>query len=372
MDGLLLFEEFELDIMKADHMYETALDKFAIEAMQVNSLVNEGFYNESSDDTESMYAEAANKFLDALKTWFDDLIERIKKLVTDFVIEIKAKQTAKKMNIKLSDIKNILANDKQNYLQNKHIEITDTSKYYKAYTKYIEAAIVEAKKVFNKSYKNYDEFSIENDRANKKLEKLAKELNLDNHDVYALQVSISDAYKFTEKEIANQEAIAKAYRQKWIDAVEVAKKEAEKQDDTQKINKIKAFANKINSQCMEGLRKIVSNKNASAIFSYVTSAAGAVAGAKIGTKIGGDSIGAVVIGGLAGASVGGSAYLGAKNAVARDDLKKSLELRAKNAKIANRANELMNDKSFYKNKNVDTDKTTKTNMDNDNKSDQKN
>ena len=364
MEDMLLFEQFELDNLKADHAYECALDQFAISAMQLNSLIKEGYYSEASEDSNEEHKNIAKKFLDSVKNWFDDLIERIKKLVTDFIIEIKAKQRAKDINKKLDTVKKIWASNKS-MLVNKKVKGVDTAKYYRQYTKYINEWVSGVGKLYSKNYDNYEDFEKACNEFDKKMDSLINELNLIDDEPYLLDYNLNSMIQYTEKELASQESIAKAYRQKWIDAVNVTKKASENQKDTRIVNASKSIASKLTSVCSNGLKKIITNKN-------IMTVLGAIAGASVGNALvrTAPESNTKSYDGKDGKKITETEfyydnYITNRTNKALGNAEGALVGAAIGRKIAKAADKKLN-------KNVDTDQTTKKNIDNDNKSDQKN
>ena len=326
----ILFKEFELDMLKNDHMFECAYDRFAIKSEEIFNMINEGYYKESSTDADDLIEEAAADFIKSVKAWFDNMIEKVKLLIQEVVSKIKVAQEAKKVNKYLTDIKKWMANNRS-IVVNKKIKVTDTAKYFKAYTGYIDLWVKGIKEIYSKKWDNFDEYTEVLNKFKENLEKYTVDNQMNDIETATLTLSAKDCLTYTEKELANQKSIYDAYWKKWKEGISIAEQKAEDfindaSGNPNCVGDIKKATSKLTSVLSKGLKKIATNKNAMALIGALS---GYIIGFSNGNNIN-DKLGIGAVGSLAGSAVG----IG----------------------VANIANKKLN---------VDNDQTTKSNMDND-------
>ena len=88
-------KEFDLNLLKTNHAFESALDVFNIESSDIQHLFDNGYFGESGDECLEMF-EAAEK---TLKERIKDFFAAIRKAIKDFIEKIKtAIETEKAKN----------------------------------------------------------------------------------------------------------------------------------------------------------------------------------------------------------------------------------------------------------------------------------
>ena len=153
------FLEFDLNTHKLDHMFETAIDQLDVTAMELSVLENTGMYSDT-EALDDMFYEAAGKFVEMVKTFFQKIREYIKKLynsVKDAIQSAIRKYECKK---KLKELKDQLdkANEFAKSVGGKSVEIIDTRAIYKAYSELMDTMLKEVHRLYSKTYDNVDDY----------------------------------------------------------------------------------------------------------------------------------------------------------------------------------------------------------------------
>jgi hypothetical protein len=247
--------EFDLDQLKNDHLFETALDHFKIKVTELAMLKDQGYFAESDED-DIVFEEAVSGFIDKIKQFFQNIIDNIKKLAAKVKENVSMEMQKREVNKKLKEYKVILAKSKQGAFNGKKVKMFDTAKYVKAYTQYINLNVSENKKLYAKTYKDVDEYEKAYRAACEKLDNKYKELHLDDVEAYEISMSVNSAMTYTEKEIASWQNVQKLYQEAWQKAIEEQEKLALKEDDQQKVSDIKTQSTSFSSKCASGFKKI--------------------------------------------------------------------------------------------------------------------
>ena len=173
------FLEFDLDMKKCDHIFETASDKLDVTALELFTFESSGLFNESEDPDE-MFAEAAGKFIDAIKTFFRKIKDAIKKLYLSIKDAIENSIRKHEMKKKMKELREMIKSSQelQKALGSSSSEIVDTTKLYKIYCAYMDEMVKQTRQVYSKTYDNIDDYNNAVKKANDALAEKADELNM--------------------------------------------------------------------------------------------------------------------------------------------------------------------------------------------------
>lgn len=249
------FLEFEINSLKNDHMFESAVSKFDINVLELSMLANNGYIQESEEDG-SIYEEAVGTFLQKVKEFFNNMIENIKNLVKDCVSKVQAKFVARDIEKKLSLVKQSLAANKSIALKGK-VSYFHTTAYIKEYDAYIKLVVTETKKLYNKEYKDFDEYNKARIAATQKIQKFFDSSLISTEEKCYIDSGINEFYKYSENEIKHWKTVVDAFQKTWVNAVNEMKDLALKEDDESKIQDIKSDASDLTAKCSKGLKTIV-------------------------------------------------------------------------------------------------------------------
>lgn len=249
------FMEYELNTMKADHMFESAFDTFAIKGAQI-------MYLESSmdEDTQNDYLiQEAGKFVQAVKKFFQKLIDNARKLIHDISVKFAVDMESRKVNAKLKELKAKLAQEDYQYAASQKVECFNLKGYTKAYSQYINECVAQAKKLYSKEYDTVDEYNAAFEKMGEALTKKLEELKLDKYDSYVLEVGVVDAIRYTEDELKSMVSVTRAYEKAWTDAIKEYEKMATSTDNATAVSDIKAECSSLNTHCSQGIKNIISS-----------------------------------------------------------------------------------------------------------------
>ena len=198
----------------------TLLNDFLIESYQnyseYQSVVSGYFYSlfnacsniqESADNLESsnikMYAqEGASDIITKIKEFFKTLIEKIKQFIKDIKTAVKSKFQQIQLQRKLTDIKKILAENRNNKeISHKKIYVFDAMRYNSMYNKYIAMISKEITNLNITKFKNLDELNNEIDKIHEHITSYAEILGLSSSEKYQIEVGIMDAMKIAEQSV---------------------------------------------------------------------------------------------------------------------------------------------------------------------------
>lgn len=260
-----IFLEFDIDIMKANHIYEVASNAFDIKMNELMILESQGYF-ESGEDSDNMFMEDANKFLDSVKEFFKNLRDAISSLFMKLMDGLKLKMEEHEVNKKIKDAKKNLAEIKASG-NDKKVKFFDTAKYMRNYTKFTNEYVKSIKELYSKEYKDLVEYENSMKRVEDKLEKLYKELDLDNEEAYIIMMNATNVVSFSDKELNNIEKLTRMLKDKALEEMNQMENLTDKEDDKAKIGHIKRFASKLSSVGSKGLRFIY--RNAGTIISTI-------------------------------------------------------------------------------------------------------
>lgn len=284
------FLEFDLNTHKLDHMFETAIDQLDVTAMELSVLENTGMYSDT-EALDDMFYEAAGKFVEMVKTFFQKIREYIKKLynsVKDAIQSAIRKYECKK---KLKELKDQLdkANEFAKSVGGKSVEIIDTKAIYKAYSEFMDTTLKEVHRLYSKTYD--DEFDYEDavERCIDAIEDKADDLDISEMEAFTISAKVGEALSFTVKEQENIDKIIAMITDQWTEGIDEFEKIAMSQDDAAKVAGIKRVTAEMNKNSSQALNKIKSawQKNYKTIIGVTGGilAAGAAVGIGAGAAV---------------------------------------------------------------------------------------
>ena len=195
----ICFMEFELGMQILEHNYETSMEKLSIYLEEAAMLEEQGYFEESVDD---VFTEAGKNFLQIIKDFFKGLVEKIRKLIADLKYKHQINVAKKNINKRLKEFKKTLAANKA-YAKGEKVTVFNTSRYVKEYTKYINMAVEETKKVFNKKYTSLEELEKAYTESDRRLVEMAKKMKFSDDEVWTITINLQEAVVITEKELAD-------------------------------------------------------------------------------------------------------------------------------------------------------------------------
>ena len=195
----ICFMEFELGMQILEHNYETSMEKLSIYLEEAEMLEEQGYFEESVDD---VFTEAGKNFLQIIKDFFKGLVEKIRKLIADIKYKHQINVAKKDINKRLKEFKKTLAANKA-YAKGEKVSMFNTSRYVKEYTKYINMAVEETKKVFNKKYTSLEELEKAYTESDSRLVEMAKKMKFSDDELWTININLQEAVVITEKELAD-------------------------------------------------------------------------------------------------------------------------------------------------------------------------
>ena len=241
-----LFYQYEINNMKADHLFESAFDSFVISINDLIAKKKNGLISESTD-LDQVLVEEAEKFTEAISNFFQNIIENIRNLVESVQNRIRTMIQQKEVNKKLDYLKKNMVAEK--IANGEKFDLVDTKKYYKAYTDYINFCVDGLKTLYSKNYDGLDEYLDAYDKFCEKAEEKASRLKLGDIEACRIEGNVSEAIEFTEKELISRASVSNMIYKNWMDSINQIYEMAKKEDDTAKINGLKRAASHISSDC---------------------------------------------------------------------------------------------------------------------------
>ena len=252
-----LFKEYEIDIAKADHMFETAMDIFNTNLIEKHMLVQEG-YIDSQEDIYDLYHESVGSIKDKIKEFFTKIKEAFKKLVLSVKNTVKAQLVKRDANKKLKEVKKQLVENKKLAAQakGKKVSCFDSVKYTRAYTKFINTTISDYAKVCSKKYNDVKEYKNAYADFLTRMYKNEEKLHLNDEQAWKTGLTVLELVDKANFEVNNYEDTMKKLNDFCISSMEKLHDMAMKEDDTSKISDIESASTKISSKFSSTLKKI--------------------------------------------------------------------------------------------------------------------
>ncbi len=204
-ESMLELEEKMLDIniLQAIDSYERALSLYEFSSM------------ESADNviTEFTFNDVKKKIIELGKK----AIETIKKFIHSASIKIDTKIQQMKINIKLKELKNLLATKKSKAMKSK-FTFVDVRKYKKYYKKYINTYVAEMKSGLNRDFKSVEEFEKWRDKMTSDLSGFV--YTLSDKERWTLTNAVNDAVKLSEDEIKNKSQSIKQLKDQSVSIID--------------------------------------------------------------------------------------------------------------------------------------------------------
>lgn len=248
------FMEYELDIQKADHVFECAFDRLALGTIEVAHKKATGVFTESSE-MDGFFLEEAKKFVQSAKEFFDKIIKTIQKLAHDLSVKVSVEIQKRKVQVKLHELKkSMVALRKES---GEKITVIDTMKYYAAYNSYIATATAEYKKLYAREYASIEEYRAAERKADDIIEDKFQKLGLNRIEGYAMDLGISQTIDLTEKEFNNMKSLISQHENLIKSFVNNMKDLASKQDNAEKVQDIQTATSKISRKAGSMLKEIV-------------------------------------------------------------------------------------------------------------------
>lgn len=244
----LFLKEFDLGLMEANDIYESASDILAIEVSELSMLQEQGYFEESSDDV--VYEGSIEKFMDSIKEFF----KKIKDAIVNFVKNVKNKIdiefTKRDINRRLSIIKKQMAKSHEGIsrFNGKRFPYFDYIKYMRAYKKYTNQLVKEMKVTYGKNYSNVAEYESAVSECNKRLRKTVEDLKLNNVEVFTIDISVHEIIDNSEKASKDIAKIIKLYDDEANRVLEAAEDIVKKQTDVTHMNTVKSSVNSVISE----------------------------------------------------------------------------------------------------------------------------
>ena len=252
-----LFYEYDINILKADHAFESSFDSFVISITDLINKKRNGLIAESTD-MDSVLVEEANKFTTAINEFFKTILDSIHALVEKVQDKIDTMIKQYEINKKLKDIKKEAA--KLYDLENdKKITVLDTKKYNKAFTEYINYTVTEFKKVQNKNYESIEEYDDAFNNYYDNISEKWDKLGLDYENNYYDAMWFEDVVENVIKDDLIAKRISEEIHKKWVNAVEQIRDLTKDETDSAKINGAKRITTTVSNNSSHAYRTVTNN-----------------------------------------------------------------------------------------------------------------
>ena len=255
-----LIKEFDLNILKANHMLEMALDIYSIKNMEFNILCESTVLTEEEADI--VKDEHKASFLTKLSDFFEKLRNAIVELAKKIIQKIKNTIEEKKINDKLKNIKIQLIKNKEK--AGEKITIFDSIRYKKNYTEYINESVRSIRKIRNTKFTTIRDYMNTIQSEEKRLSDLKLKLGLNKIEEFELTTSVLQATDYTLKESLNMvNEIAKIETEAKLALLEAEKctedditEDVSENPNTVKVNFIKKVATDISTTTKDIISRI--------------------------------------------------------------------------------------------------------------------
>ena len=232
--------EFDITLENSNSMMDMIYNVLSIEGN--NIYLKESSEEFSEDEIDTMYTEAAGKFMEKARKLFDTIIDAIKKFFTQLSTAFKTKIRQSQINKKLDDIEKNLAGVKVKELKKKG-HTADPRKLvvlYKQYTKEVVSTIT----------KYYNDDNSKSEDLVRKLHAIEssdkyKDFSLEELDI--IGTSIKENINFTKSELKNMDRLNTEILNTSVSAEEKLKEYATKANNSDMVNAIHSAGSKIAS-----------------------------------------------------------------------------------------------------------------------------
>jgi hypothetical protein len=249
----ILISQFDLACDENNLMFESAQRKLEINIAELTTLHNRGYFTESESE-EDIYGEAVSDFAAAVKKFFANLMENIRKLISETMDSISENIKNREVHAKLKNYKKAMADNKSLARKGK-ISYFDTIGYIRAYNKYINFFIEDHRKLYSKEYKTSADYKSALAASDARCEAKAKELGLANDERWTLDDNVEVLLVYTENEVNSINSIVKAYQNEWENSVKEMANLASHTDNQTIIGDMRVRANALCFLCRGALRK---------------------------------------------------------------------------------------------------------------------
>ena len=232
--------EFDIALENSDSMMDMIYNVLSIE--ENNIYLKESSEESSEEEIDTMYMEAAGKFMEKARKLFDTIIDAIKKFFNQLSTAIKTKIRQSQINKKLDDIEKNLSTIKAKELKKKG-HMADPRKLvvlYKQYTKDVVSVIT---KYCNNDNSNAEDL-VRKLHAIESSDKY-KDFSLEELDI--IGTSIKENINFTKSEIRNMDRLNTEILNTSVSAEEKLKEYAAKANNSIMVNAIHSAGTKIAS-----------------------------------------------------------------------------------------------------------------------------
>lgn len=265
--------EFELQMQKLDHIWESAMDTFGVqkEEFRISPVVEEDMkdllYNEAASDLGKKVVAVIQKIIDTIKEFCSKM--------RDMIVE---KFSSKEAKEKLKQVEDAISKDPKK--ANEKVKVADDKKAQAALNEYIKQMAILERKLMNIKLQATKGFkaSNKNDAAliisanqilhdmDKLNEKYDKALLDENEEL--IEMALKDAIRFSDKQLQNVKVDYAAVEKESERVLAEFKKDAQGCDEPVKYNAIQKMANALGTRVRKFIQKktAVRKKNLGIIF----------------------------------------------------------------------------------------------------------
>lgn len=198
--------EYEVDLLHANHLYESALDTFNIEAFRLTALYNGGYVTESEDISDALY-EANGNLASGLKMFFMKIRDAITKLIRNTQIKITTSIAERDISKSLKLLRNAISTGK--VPNDITIPKVNVSSYFKALTSFLSSWTKNLEKFYKHGKKLNDDitFTKFKEKLDRKIEASRESFGVDNLNRFTSDYKITDLVILMEKELGGLRTI---------------------------------------------------------------------------------------------------------------------------------------------------------------------
>ena len=247
------FEEYKLNSMKTNHIFETSFDTFAIRSLELLSMESSTCLNTEEDSI----IQESEKFIESVKLFFKRLIENAKKLIHDITLKFSIDIESHHVNKRLKELKKNLADDAYLYNKDERVKCFSLKDYVKSYTTYVNDMVSEYKTFFSKEYASVEEYEKASTELEERMNKKKEQLKLSEDEDYVISMNVLQVINHTENELNNMKSIVREHEKLWENSLKEIEKIAVSTDNATVVSDAKIVANEINSIMSYSAKKII-------------------------------------------------------------------------------------------------------------------